>query len=370
MKRLMPFVSMTVAIIAIWVLSCSIPMVANRASADDSLEPDEFTSIVGSFYQNSLHFTTEGMRRCYEADDGFMQVTGIPYKDLSCKNCHAKNCDTCHAQKTESGMVFSIAKAQDMGTCLPCHSREGKTISLDEAAGTPDVHFDMGFECSTCHIAREIHGTGVSPTCMREVGYMQTSCEDCHSEDGIGTPVDTTKRAHNVHKGKLDCAACHVSNTMACYNCHFSRFLETKSKAGNFIPTKDWMFLINYDNKVTSGTLMTLVYENKTFAGFGPYFTHSVMKKGRDCDACHANEAVMLMKEWKKVPIARFEGDDVVFWKGVIPTVDEKIDFLFLNKKDDKWVEVEDAEDPLIQYFCYGSPLTEDQMKKLYMPFK
>ena len=359
-----------IAIIAIWILSCSIPMGLNRASADDSPEPNEFTSIVGSFYQNSLHFTTEGMRACYEADDGFMQLTGIPYKDLGCKSCHAKNCDSCHAQETDSGMIFSIAKAKDMDTCLPCHSRENKSISMDKAAGTPDVHFDMGFECSTCHTAREIHGTGTLPTSMREPGYMETSCEGCHSEDGIASPVDKTKKAHNVHKGKLDCAACHVSNTMACYNCHFSRFLETKTKAGNFIATKDWMFLINYDGKVTSGTLMTLVHEDKTFAGFGPYFTHSIMKKGHACSDCHANKAVMMMKEGKKVPIAKFEGDNLVFWQGIIPTVAENIDFLFLDKQDDKWFELRDGQDPLIQYFCYGSPLTEDQMKKLYMPFK
>ncbi len=39
-------------------------------------------------YYSSLHYTGEGMRYWYEKDDGFMSITGIPYKELDCSKCH------------------------------------------------------------------------------------------------------------------------------------------------------------------------------------------------------------------------------------------------------------------------------------------
>ena len=153
---------------------------------------------------------------------------------------------------------------------------------------------------------------------------------------------------------------------MACYNCHFSKFLETGERKGNFVPNKSWMTLINYDGKVTSGTIMTLVYENKTFVTYGPYYTHSIMKKGHACSDCHMNDAVKMMMEGNKVPVATFEDGQVTFWNGIIPTVADLIQNLYLDKDENgNWIPMENPEDELIQFFCYGEPLTEKQMQKL-----
>jgi hypothetical protein len=79
-------------------------------------EPDCFT--------NSLHHTGEGMRYWYEAKDGFMAITGTPYKSLGCKGCHVEGCNTCHLEETENGLVYSNEKARSSKTCLKCHARE------------------------------------------------------------------------------------------------------------------------------------------------------------------------------------------------------------------------------------------------------
>ena len=52
----------------------------------------------GSFFKKGLHYTGEGMRYCYEREDGLMSITGIPYKELDCKNCHVQSCDPCHME--------------------------------------------------------------------------------------------------------------------------------------------------------------------------------------------------------------------------------------------------------------------------------
>jgi hypothetical protein len=374
MKRLTICAILLCAVMALWVLACGAPPSKDEPIASEQQPqagaPDEFACMVDSFFQNSLHFTTQGMRYWYDAEDGFGQIAGKKYDEIGCRDCHAKNCDACHAEQTDAGMIFSVAKALAMDTCLPCHSREQAAMGIDEKAGKPDVHFAAGYICSSCHTGSEIHGTGQLPNSMRDIGYMQVGCENCHEGQNPDAPVfDAAAGHHIIHGDKLDCAACHVSNTMACYNCHFSKFMETGEKKGNFVPNKSWMMLINYDGKVTSGTIMTLVNGKKTFVTYGPYFTHSIMQKGHDCSACHMNDAVKLMMDGKKVPVATFENGQVVFWNGIIPTVADLIENLYLDKDENgNWIPLVDPEDPLVQFSVYGEPLTEEQMKKLQMP--
>ena len=39
----------------------------------------------------------------------------------------------------------------------------------------------------------------------------------------------------------------------------FSSSLKTGSRKGNFIKGKDWLLLVNYQGKVTAGTVMSIV---------------------------------------------------------------------------------------------------------------
>jgi hypothetical protein len=152
---------------------------------------------------------------------------------------------------------------------------------------------------------------------------------------------------------------------MACYNCHFDRFLKTGTKKGNFVSMKDWLLLINYEGKVTSGSAMTLVYKNKKFIAYVPYFTHSVSSEGRPCKDCHLNQAVIKMQKGEKVPVVDFKKGKIVTWKGVVPVVQGKLEWAFLNKTEKGWQPVPSKEDPMVQFAAYGTPLTEEQFNNM-----
>jgi hypothetical protein len=173
-----------------------------------------------------------------------------------------------------------------------------------------------------------------------------------------------------VHKGKLDCAACHVVATTACMNCHMDTFLATGSRKGTFFPIQDWLLLINHEGKVTSATAMTIVYQDKKFICYGPYFTHAVQPKGKQCGDCHGNEAVKMIKDGQRVPMMTYKDGNVVAWKGVVPVVADQLDWTYLNKVGDTWVPVEGNGKETVQYVEYGTPLTEEQIKKMAMPFE
>lgn len=344
------------------VLACLLPGSMGRAESPADTPPACLTS----FFTNSLHFTGEGMRRWYEEDGGFKEITNIPYDQLNCKSCHVKSCDQCHMAKKHAKSVFKRKKARDMNTCLPCHGREGLTFKFDGAQDRLDVHIASGMVCASCHRHYDVHGDGRFRPSMRHPKAVRTNCQGCHVDQNIESPeFDAETVSHKVHGGKLDCAACHVRNTMACYNCHFDTFLKTGSKKGTFFPMKDWMLLINYNGKVTSGSVMSLVYQNKKFIAYVPYYTHSVSAEGRSCDECHQNEAVRRMQRGEKVPVVDFKNGKVVPWKGVVPVVPEKLDWIFLNKTKEGWKPVPNKEKPKVQFAAYGTPLTAEQLQKM-----
>jgi hypothetical protein len=310
-----------------------------------------------SFFEKSLHFTGEGMRYCYERNDGLMSLAGIPYKDLDCKSCHAQSCDACHAEQKGKESFYTEAKAQKSETCLQCHSRAGLTFKLGRETGTLDVHIAAGMACADCHKGEDVHGDGHFYRSMRAPEALKVSCATCHT-------VDKTIEAHDVHGDKVDCAACHVTNTVACMNCHFDTFLKTGSRKGTFFPMQSWLLLINYNGKVTSGTAMSIVSKNKKFIVYAPYFTHAIQKKGRDCGDCHGSPAMELIGKGQSVPMMVFKDGNVKNWKGVAPAVPERLKWVYLNKEGDKWLPLKDESPEKIQWW-YGKPLTEEQIESL-----
>ena len=251
-------------------------------------------------FASSLHATGEGMRYWYEEAGGFMGVTGIPYSELDCGNCHISSCDTCHAEtnEEEGSCSYSTAQARKTETCLKCHGREGLTYKMCRAKDKLDVHAAREMSCSECHGVEDVHGDGKRYQSMRAPGAVKAKCTNCHEE--------VTGRPHTVHKEKLDCAACHVENTIACMNCHMDSFLKTGSRKGNFVKMHDWLLLMNYEGKVTSATAMTLVYKDKKFVCYAPYFTHAIQPKGKACTECHGTEAVKKANKGEKVPMMKF----------------------------------------------------------------
>ncbi len=312
-----------------------------------------------TFFSKSLHYDAKGMRHWYEKEDGFMSITRIPYEQLDCKNCHASSCDKCHAKKEGEKFSYSIAKAKDMETCLTCHKRSKVTFDLSKTKGSLDHHIDKGMTCLGCHTAQEIHGDGTVYHSKRDEGAVKASCKNCHS------PKEDN-RAHKLHRDKLHCSACHVSNSISCLNCHLDSVLKTGTRKGNFFPPiQDWVILVNYKGKVTAGTAQTYVYKNNKFLIYSAYTTHAIQKKGRQCADCHANPAVKLIQDGKSVPMAVFKDNKMDGWKGVVPLVPDKLEWAFLSKDGDKWVPIQDSVPPKILFVCYAEPLTKEQLKKL-----
>lgn len=359
-------------VLVLLVCISALPIIAGEKQPEKDAVPEE--ACMPTFFAKSLHFTGEGMRYWYEEQGGFMEITGIPYDDLGCKSCHVKSCDQCHAEQTPEGMAFSVEKARKMDTCMPCHSREGLTFKFDKEKDMLDVHIAAAMACADCHSASDVHGDGTFRQSMRAEGAVEAECEGCHIEkQPMEAQYDSAMRSHTVHGDKLDCAACHVSNTTACMNCHFNAMLETGKKEGNFIPVKEWTLLINYDDKVTSASAMTLVYNDKPFLGYMPYYTHSVSGNARTCDECHANEAVEKLKAGETIQMFDYENGKAVNFQGVVPLVEGSLDQLkwrYLNKTDDGWEPIPGDPEPLVQIGVYGKLLTTSQFQKLTMPIK
>lgn len=312
-------------------------------------------------FNSSLHYTTRGMAYWYDkANGGLETITGIPYSKLPCYHCHVSSCDTCHKAKLNDRFAYSAEVARNQGICLECHQREATIQKIDKAAQQEDVHFAKGMQCIKCHTAREIHGDGIEYKSMKQIGAMDANCEKCH---GSVTP----NVSHKVHREKLDCKACHVRHVVSCYNCHFETLVKEGKKVA--IPVSGWVFLMNYNGKVTSANMQTFVVQgNKTFLMFAPQQSHSIMKDGRKCEECHATDIVKKVQEGK-LSLTWLENGNVKNVKGVVPVVNGVIyDAVYQDYKDGKWIPIENPPLPVVHYAGFGEPLSKEQLKKLSLP--
>jgi hypothetical protein len=321
----------------------------------------ERTQQDGNFYEKSLHYTIRGLEFWYSKNNGGLErLTRIPFAKLSCSGCHVRTCDTCHMQEADGKSVYSLEKAKAETACGKCHDFESLTFARENPGSKmADVHFAKGMKCMDCHSAQEIHGDGTLHDSMHAPGAMSTRCEKCHA--------NLSKCPSNaVHKGKLNCNACHVRDVASCYNCHF----DTKVKAGKSVslPLKNMLFLINYDGKVTLANLHTFVYQNKGMIIFAPGFSHSILKEGRKCGECHATAIIQDMKTGGFRPVL-WESGTLRNAGGVIPVLDGfDWKFVFLNYPNGQWVPVKNAPKPLLNYGGYSKPITKEQFTKLTNP--
>ncbi len=314
-------------------------------------------------FLSSLHYTARGMEYWYKKENGGLEtLTGIPYGELTCGDCHVKSCDDCHKTEKNGKYHYSTAAARNPEICLNCHSREKLLMKIDKEAGQPDVHTAVDMNCMDCHSARDVHGDGIAYDSMKQPGAIETKCEDCHPS------IEQTK-SHTIHENKLDCNACHVRHVVSCTNCHFDVFLKTGKKLK--IPEWGWMFLINHDDEVTSANMQTFVYDSdKTFLIFAPHMSHSIMKTGRDCEECHGTETVKQAMEGS-ISLTWRQNGGVENLKGVIPVVEDvKYKCVYQDRREEQWVPIQNPAEPLIQYPAYGKPLTERQLKSLSKPYK
>jgi hypothetical protein len=309
-------------------------------------------------FRSSLHYTAKGMDYWYSKENGGLElITDIPYSDLGCKNCHVRGCDRCHIEANQGEIAYSTKAAGNQDMCLQCHGRENAIMKIDHEAGQEDVHFANGMICIDCHSQKEIHGDGKNYISMRQIGAMETQCENCH--DDI-----TYSISHLAHKNKLDCKACHERHVVSCTNCHFDTMIKTGKRVA--IPVSGWVFLINHKGKVTSGNMQNFVVNgNKTFLIFAPHMSHSIMKNGRKCEDCHGTETSKEVNEGK-LTLTWLNNGKVENLKAVIPVVDGvNYQCVYHDRKEGKWIPIDHPIQPLIQYPAFGEPLSKEQLENL-----
>ncbi|MBW2183206.1 MAG: hypothetical protein JRF49_04990 [Deltaproteobacteria bacterium] len=327
----------------------------------------------------SLHATIEGMRTFCEALDGdthfigsgIEAAYGIDYDNLGCKNCHDSSkasepdddpCNNCHTD------LVNYEDEIENETCLGCHSRQGKEAALE----ITDVHASNTEtdECTDCHSLKEMHGdlAGVQNPyqSMWDPGATDTTCmsSGCHDEISV-TEHDST------HGGKLDCSACHLQTVISCYNCHFDTFMDSGEKKAKGA-LKDWVFLVNDESgKVRTGSFQSLVYQDESFIVFAPFHSHSVAAKEetRTCSECHNSEAIQELTADGKITVTEWDEatSTLTQTQGVIPVVDGKMEFAYLNydSASDSWSLVGTTTDNTQYGYC--TPLTDAQITKLKM---
>jgi hypothetical protein len=153
-------------------------------------------------------------------------------------------------------------------------------------------------------------------------------------------------------------------------NCHFGRFVESGNRKGNFMALPANVFLINYNGKVTTANIQTLVYNDEKFIVYAPYYTHAVQAKARACTECHGTDLVKQIKKGEKVAAMEFKNGAFVPHDVAVPIVPDQLNWPFLTKEGENWVVLDNEKKVHVQLACYGTPLTEKQIKRLAMPFK
>jgi hypothetical protein len=233
-------------------------------------------------------------------------------------------------------------------------------MKIDKDARQDDVHFGRQMQCKDCHTASDVHGDGKEYNSMKQPGAQSATCENCHKSVSRST-------SHQIHQNKLECKACHVRHVVSCSNCHIETLVNERKRVD--IKLSGWVFLLNYNGKVTSATTQTYVVAgNRTFLMFAPQNSHSIMKEGRRCQDCHGTEIVKQVQNGK-LRLTWLENNELKNVKGVIPVAEGVVyDCAYQDFKDGKWIPIENAPSPVIHYAGYGTPLSKDQLRKLAMP--
>jgi hypothetical protein len=327
--------------------------------------PPSSADLAAEWMPDSLHGTTRGMGYFYSKEQGgFETLTGIPYEQLPCQNCHTKynkgdqqgetRCEACHIADPErfAPPQASVKMPQYAETglsgCLSCHRRQGfeytkTTVVLDEngqpvtdpVKGTPyevpaitDVHRSpspngKSLACVNCHDTVATHGDG--NTYNNLFDSPNTQCTDCHAAEKL-----SQTEGHTAHADDMTCAACHAQTVVSCQGCHLNEVIA----GGPEFPYQrvfGWKFLVrNNEGKIDLGNLMTAMYTDdqgdvKSIAVMSPYYDHSIGKP-KDvaalCAQCHDNPAVKAYAETGQIVISKWdekEGKVVFPNKGVIP---------------------------------------------------
>jgi Cytochrome c3 len=310
-------------------------------------------------FKTSLHHTGRGMAYWYDkANDGLETATRVPYSKLACKKCHAVLCEACHKSPGKKPGPGESKGPTSQEMCLKCHDQLAETIKKTQATPLEDVHFAKGMACMDCHTQREMHGDGKPYNSLRQEGALDARCENCHK------PLKPST-SHRKHSNKVHCLACHTGQMTHRLSYQF----EPLAKEGKRVakPASDWVFLLNFNQKLMSGKLEAFVLPGqKTHLLFSPYNSHVIMKKGRRCDECHGSKVMRELDKVEAIRLLASENDKGKKIPVLIPvTVAVDFELEYEKFENGKWVPLGLPEETATQVIGFGDFLTDKQIKKL-----
>jgi hypothetical protein len=222
--------------------------------------------------------------------------------------CRA-SCGECHVSRPRRtgggllrGHVFDRAP-DDAFTCGGCHGDVvfAEYHGLDEG-NAPDVHFEAGMDCLSCHSGGEIHGEG---------GGSVRSCYDCHP----AVAYDQTRVEHPAHIANVACQVCHAQSYRECYGCHVG--LEESGLAfpprhgfrvgRNAAPTaaRPWEFVPVRHAPVTPesfaewGVVLDAFADEPTWQPTFPHNLRRTTAQTAMCETCHGVEGLFLTESFE-----------------------------------------------------------------------
>ena len=337
-------------------LTLSLGFLSGASTAPEAKKEDLF--------KTSLHHTGRGMSYWYDkTNDGLETATNIPYAKLACKKCHAASCEACHkstGKKTGPGEPKGPTSQE---LCLKCHDQLAETIKRTQTTPQEDVHFAKGMACMDCHTQRETHGDGKPYNSLRQEGALDTRCENCHK------PLKPST-SHRKHGSKVHCLACHTGQMTHQLNYQFGPLAKEGKRVAK--PVSDWIFLLNFNQKLMSGKLEAFVLPgNKTYLLFYPYNSHVIAKKGHQCNDCHGSTTMKEVNKGNAIKLLPLENNQENKIPRLIP-ITEALDFELNYEKfeNGKWVLLNTPEEVSTQIIRDGDYLTDKQIRKLSKPQK
>jgi len=297
-----------------------------------------------------------------------------------------ENCIRCHNRSGRVGTSYiGVYEGENYGT-----PHEEGTLSSKRLPGDRfyldlpnDIHHQQGMSCIDCHTKEEVMGDGNAYAHYEEA--LEIGCTTCHTRGEVGK-TRRGRRLNNIKErqgqkilvGKLDgkehplrppkkgsceypphkrlsCESCHSAWVPQCYGCHVKRDLrDTHLDKLSGRETPGWWeegrsylrferpTLAVWNDEVVIVTpgcqdIVTLVdqegeveraFNSLTMAALNP---HTTMKKGKECQECHASTKVLGLGEgtaWKEEGSWRFtplhQGEETL--AGTTPPLDAFVD--------------------------------------------
>ncbi|MBQ7271716.1 MAG: hypothetical protein IJR18_08520 [Campylobacter sp.] len=323
------------------------------------------------------HTSTQGSKDAYHglgcmachthyAGDGHYKGTdefagsNLHSKTHELKKADNKVCQSCHNKffvGTDFTGLFPIDEHNDFRTPLDTNGNFPAKSSGDFYHQlSPDVHANLGFSCISCHTSHRQNSIDKFSEffAKKQSDFETKSCESCHKIK--------PNFAHASYHDKLSCDACHASWQGSFYELNLIKD-ESKNQ-------KKWENLIEFSggkknyhaifslmrfenlyllNDLNSGKIaiarpifqynliqiskdgnQTLPFKKNKFEVFAPFAPHTIGKKAKNCELCHANP-LMLNKTYGGVSE------------------------LFIPSKDAKFIN--------------STPLSKEQLNRLNSPF-